>query len=71
MRLLLISASAVGLIMTAAMEVQADNAHYNDPSSICFRACMQKPPNCWVNDTQTVCPKMEKTCAKKCNYSLN
>ena len=71
MRMRLMAAGALGLMMAATAQVQADDAHYNDPSSICFRACMRKPPNCWDNDTGKVCAVRERTCAKTCNYSLS
>jgi hypothetical protein len=60
----------LGLMMVASAPVQADNAHYNLPSSVCFRGCMKQPPNCWDNDTRAVCPAQERRCGRKCHYSL-
>jgi hypothetical protein len=51
----LIAAGALSLMMVAATPARADDAHYDAPSSVCFRGWMQQPPDCWHDDTQKAC----------------
>ena len=71
MRAFLISVSTIGFMMAAVAQGQADNAHYNDPSSVCFRGCMKEPPNCWENFAGKVCDVKMRSCARRCHVSLN
>jgi hypothetical protein len=70
LRAILMSVSVIGFMMAAVAQGQADNAHYNDPSSVCFRERMKEPPNCWANFAGKVCDVKMHACARRCHYSL-